>query len=229
MSGEFLHFSFTIFTTGPDNFFCKSYSACTLAGFATGGPRRRPGVLPLSRKFCFASAFLHCRACSNQLFILQVLALLEKQHEKRVAESAQVVKIVELEVVARSQADRIAELEVTCTDFKCEKDKVTDGYQRLAEKHKSLAEKAEHDKTKLVEAHAVEITKLHADLDLETRSYTEYRQNVHCQLHRLHKAVASSFKEVKAQCLPFPNKGVKVEEMIDRVVMEVKAVLDTIW
>jgi hypothetical protein len=52
---------------------------------------------------------------------------------------------------------------------------------------------------------------------------------VHCQLHGLHKAVASSFKEVKAQCLPFPNKGVKVEEMIDWVVMEVKAVLDTIW
>jgi hypothetical protein len=39
-----------------------------------------------------------------------------------------VVKIAELEVVARSQADRIAELEVTCTDFKHEKDTVTDGY-----------------------------------------------------------------------------------------------------
>jgi hypothetical protein len=29
--------------------------------------------------------------------------------------------IAELEVVARSQADKIAELEVTCVDFKCEK------------------------------------------------------------------------------------------------------------
>jgi hypothetical protein len=57
-----------------------------------------------------------------------MLALSEKQREKRVAESAQVAKIAELEAVARSQADRIAELEVTCTDFKCEKDKVTDGY-----------------------------------------------------------------------------------------------------
>jgi uncharacterized coiled-coil protein SlyX len=65
-----------------------------------------------------------------------------------------VVKIVELEVVARSQADRIAELEVTCADFKREKDKVTDGYRRLAEKHKSLAEKTEHEKTRLAEAHA---------------------------------------------------------------------------
>jgi hypothetical protein len=45
-------------------------------------------------------------------------------------------------------------------------------------------------------------------LDLETSSYTEY-------LHELHEAVASSFDEVKAQCLPFPDKGAKVEEMID--------------
>jgi uncharacterized coiled-coil protein SlyX len=62
-----------------------------------------------------------------------------------------VVKIAELEVVARSQADRIAELEVTCTDFKHEKDTVTDGYRRLAETHKSLAEKVKHDKTKHAE------------------------------------------------------------------------------
>jgi uncharacterized coiled-coil protein SlyX len=83
-----------------------------------------------------------------------------------------VAKIVELEVVVRSQDDRIAELEATCTDFKCEKDKVTDGYRRLAEKHKSLAEKVKHEKTRLVQSHAVEVTKHHADLDLETCSYT---------------------------------------------------------
>jgi predicted nuclease with TOPRIM domain len=87
-------------------------------------------------------------------------------------------------MVARSQADRIAELEVTCADFKREKDRVTDGFQRLAKKHKSLVEKAEHDKTKLVEAHAVEIAKLHVDLDLEIHSYTEYHQNVRCRLHQ---------------------------------------------
>jgi uncharacterized coiled-coil protein SlyX len=146
-----------------------------------------------------------------------------------VTELAQVAMIVELEAVARSQANRIAELEATCADFKREKDKATDGYRRLAEKHKSFAEKAEHDKKKLVEAHAAKLTKLHADLDLETRSYTEYHQTVRCRLHKLHEAIASSFEEVKAQCLPFPNKGTKVEEMIDWVVEEVKAVPDIVW
>jgi hypothetical protein len=34
VSGEFLHFSFMIFTACPDNFFCRSYPACTLARFA---------------------------------------------------------------------------------------------------------------------------------------------------------------------------------------------------
>jgi uncharacterized coiled-coil protein SlyX len=126
-----------------------------------------------------------------------------------------VVKIAELEVVSRSQADRIIELMATCVDFKREKDKVTDGYRRLAKKHKSLAEKAEHEKTKLAEAQATELTKLHAYLDLETHSYTKYCHNVHRRLHELHEAVASTFEEVKAQCLPFPDKGVKVEEMID--------------
>jgi uncharacterized coiled-coil protein SlyX len=162
-------------------------------------------------------------------FISQALALSEKQREKRAAESVQVAKIVELEVVVRSQADKITELETTCGDLKCEKDKVTDGYRRLAEKHKSLAEKAEEDETRLAEAHAVELTKLHADLDLETRNYTEYRQNVCRQLHELHETVASSFDEVKAHCLPFPDKGAKVEEMTDWVVGEVKAVPDTVW
>jgi hypothetical protein len=52
---------------------------------------------------------------------------------------------------------------------------------------------------------------------------------VRYRLCELHKAVTSSFKEVKAQYLPFPDKGAKVEEMIDWVVREVKAVLDTIW
>jgi uncharacterized coiled-coil protein SlyX len=104
-----------------------------------------------------------------------------------------VAKIAELEVVARSQDDRIAELETTCADIKCEKDKVTDGYQRLAEKHKSLTEKAKEDKTNLAKAHAAKLTKLHTDLDLETHSYTEYRQNVRRQLLELHEAVSSSF------------------------------------
>jgi hypothetical protein len=174
VSGEFLRFGFTIFTVGPDNFFCRSYPSCTIARFAVGEPRWRPGVLPSSRKFCFASPFLCYRARSNQLFISQALALSKKQCEKRVAELAQMAKIVELQAVARSEADIIAELEVTYADLKRENDKVTDGYRRLAEKHKSFVEKAEDDKTKLAEAHAAELTKLHTGLDLETRSYTKY-------------------------------------------------------
>jgi hypothetical protein len=31
------------------------------------------------------------------------------------------------------------------------------------------------------------------------------------------------------QCLPFPDKGAKVEEMIDWVIGEVKAVPNTVW
>jgi CRISPR/Cas system CMR-associated protein Cmr5 small subunit len=100
--------------------------------------------------------------------------------------------------VARSQADRIIELEATCADFRREKDKVTDGYRRLVEKHRSLTERAEHEKTKLAEAHAAEVTKLRADLDLETWSYTKYHQTVRRCLRDLHEAVSSSFEEVKA-------------------------------
>jgi predicted nuclease with TOPRIM domain len=106
---------------------------------------------------------------------LHALALLGKQHEKRATESAQMAKIAELEVVMRSQTDKIVELEVAYTNLKREKDKVTDGYQRLSEKHKALAERAEQDKTKLAEAHVVELAKIHSDFDLETHTYIEYR------------------------------------------------------
>jgi hypothetical protein len=54
-------------------------------------------------------------------FISQALALSKKQREKRVAELAQVAKIAELQAVARSEVDRIAEFEAACTDLKCEK------------------------------------------------------------------------------------------------------------
>jgi uncharacterized coiled-coil protein SlyX len=158
-----------------------------------------------------------------------MLALLGKQRENRAVESAQMAMIVELEVVTRSQADKIAELEATCTNLKCEKDKVIDGYQRLSEKHKALAERAQQDKTRLVEAYVVELAKLHGDLDLETSNYIEYHQTVRHRLRELHEIVALSFDEVKAQCLPFPDKGTKVEEMINWVVGDVKAVLDTVW
>jgi hypothetical protein len=48
-------------------------------------------------------------------------------------------------------------------------------------------------------------------------------------LREIHETFASSFDEVQAQCLPFPDKGAKVEEMIDWVVGEVKALPDTVW
>jgi hypothetical protein len=38
-----------------------------------------------------------------------------------------------------------------------------------------FAEKAEWEKTELIETHEVELAKLRGDLDLETHSYTEYR------------------------------------------------------
>jgi hypothetical protein len=61
------------------------------------------------------------------------------------------------------------------------------------------------------------------------RSYIEYCQTVHRRLHQLHETVASSFDEAQTQYLPFPDKGAKVEEMIDLVVGEVMAVPDTVW
>jgi hypothetical protein len=107
-------------------------------------------------------------------------------------------KIVELEVVVMSKAGKITEPEAACVDLKREKDKVTDGYRRLSEKHKALAKRAEQDKMKLAEAHAVELAELQGDLDLETRNYREFHQTMRHQLRGFHETVASSFDEVKA-------------------------------
>jgi hypothetical protein len=49
------------------------------------------------------------------------------------------------------------------------------------------------------------------------------------RLRDLHETLASSFNKVKAQCMPFSNKGVIVEKMINWVGEEIKAVLDTLW
>jgi hypothetical protein len=81
----------------------------------------------------------------------------------------------------------------------------------------------------LVETQATELAKLRGDLDLETRSYTKYCLNVRHRLRELHETVASSFDEVKAWCLPFLDRGVNIEEMIDWVAGEVKIVPDTVW
>jgi hypothetical protein len=82
----------------------------------------------------------------------------------------QIAKVIELEVMTRLSANKIAELEVTCTDLKRGKDKLTDGSRRLVGKHKLL----EQDMAKLAEVVAAELTKLCDDLDLETHSYTKY-------------------------------------------------------
>jgi hypothetical protein len=103
--------------------------------------------------FCFVFIFSCYCTHSDRLFNLDTLALSEKLRAKRASESAQVVKNVELEVVMRSQAKKITELEMAYADLKCQKDNVTTGYRRLAAKHDAFTEKAEQEKTKLAEAH----------------------------------------------------------------------------
>jgi hypothetical protein len=105
---------------------------------------------------------------------------------------------VELEVVVRSQAEKIAGLEAACADLKRENKSVAAGYRRLSEKHKAFIEKTKQEKAKLAEIHATELARLRGDLDLEAHSYTEHRRNVRCQLHELHETVASSFEEIRA-------------------------------
>jgi hypothetical protein len=80
------------------------------------------------------------------------------------------------------------------------------------------------DPTQLAPSLDLPLESLDEDLDLETHSYIACRW-----LHELHDTVASSFDKVKAQCLSFPDKGGKVEEMIDWVVGEVKGVPDDVW
>jgi hypothetical protein len=97
-----------------------------------------------------------------------------------------------------------------CADLEQEKEDVTVGHRRLLTKHKTIAEKTDQEGEQHAETQA-KLRKLYNNLDLETHSYPEYCQNMHGRLHDLHKALASSFDEVKVQCMPFPNKGVVVE------------------
>jgi hypothetical protein len=104
---------------------------------------------------------------------------------------------VELEVLMKSQAKKIAKLEAAYTDLKCEKDNVTTSYRRLAEKHNAFTDKAEHERKELTETHTMELARIHGDLNLDTHNYTEYGQNVRHGLRELHETVTSSFDEVK--------------------------------
>jgi DNA repair exonuclease SbcCD ATPase subunit len=157
------------------------------------------------------------------------LMLSEDQHKRWVTASARAAKSAELEVLVKSQAEKIAQLEKACADLKREKDSVTTGYQRLSEKHKMFTERAEQEKTNLAEAHATEVAKIQEELNEETQNYIDYRLNVHHCLHEFHEVVASLFKEVKARCLPVPASGMKVEEMINWVAGEVQTVPDNMW
>jgi hypothetical protein len=118
---------------------------------------------------------------------------------------------------------------MACADLKHEKESVAAGYWRLLEKHKAFIKKTEQEKIELAEIHTTELGWLREDLHFEMCSYTEYHQNVRCQLRELHEMVASLFEEVKMQCLPFPGKGTKIGEMIDCVAGEVKTMPNTVW
>jgi predicted nuclease with TOPRIM domain len=148
---------------------------------------------------------------------------------KRVVETAQATKNVELESLVKLQAQKIAELEATYVNLNHEKESLTSSYQRLSEKHKTLVEKVDWEKAELAEAHAMELAGVQEELDKETQDYTDYRLNMRHRLRDLHGVVASSFGEVKARCLPFPIWNAKVEELIDWVVGEVKTMPDTVW
>jgi hypothetical protein len=87
--------------------------------------------------------------------------------------------------------------------------------RRLSDKHKAFVAKAEQEKVELMEAHAMELAEMEEELDKETQGYTDYRLNVQCCLWGLHEVLASSFREVKALCLPFPTQSAKVEDLID--------------
>jgi hypothetical protein len=133
-----------------------------------------------------------------------------------------------LKALTKSQTDKIPELEKACANLQREKENVIVRYRKLAAKHKALVEKMEQEKMQLVEAQA-KLAQLRDDLDLETCSYMKYHQNVCSRLCGLHEMLASSFDEIKAQCMPFPNKGVLAEMMIDCIGEETKAVPDTVW
>jgi hypothetical protein len=229
VSGEFLCFSLAFVTTGPDNRFTGVAQPLPSLGFPLEDLDENLESCVCRISFVLPSYFHTFVLALIDCSILQALALSKKQRVERAIESSQIAKNAELEVLVRAQAEKITELETAYADLKREKGNVTIGYRRLVAKHDAFVEKVEQEKAKLAEAHAAEVAKFRGDLDLEMRSYTEYLQTVWHQLRKLHETVASSFDEVQAQCLSFLDKGAKVEEMIDWVIGEVKAMPDTVW
>jgi hypothetical protein len=148
---------------------------------------------------------------------------------KRPADAARADKNTDLELLVNAQALNIAELEAACTNLKLEKENLMTSYWKLLEKHKILVEKAELEKAEITEVHAAEVAKINDGLDKETQDYTDYHLNVRHRLRTLHDVVASSFGEVNAWCFPFPARNVKVEDLINWVGEEVKAMPRTLW
>jgi hypothetical protein len=124
-------------------------------------------------KFWLTFKFLGYCARSDCLFISTCTHTIREPLGNRTAELARAAKSAELKVAACSQAEKIAELEMTCADLKHEKQCVAAGYRRLSDKHKVFIEKTEQEKTELVEIHATVLARLRGDLDLETCSYTK--------------------------------------------------------
>jgi phage host-nuclease inhibitor protein Gam len=112
--------------------------------------------------------------------------------------------------------------------LKLKKENVIAGYQRLSEKHKELGEKAEQEKAEIAEAHTVELAEVRDELAKETQGYMDYCLYVRQCLRDLHEMLAASFGEVMVQWLPFLTRNASVEELINWVAEEVKAVPRTV-
>jgi hypothetical protein len=114
---------------------------------------------------------------------------------------------VELEVVVRSQAEKIAELEVACADLKRENKSVAAGYWRLSEKHKAFIEKTKQEKVKLAEIHATELARLRgiwiwrriatrSTVGMCGASFTNFMKQLHRHLRKSGHSVCPSLAKV---------------------------------
>jgi hypothetical protein len=111
-------------------------------------------MLLASCMFSFAFVFSCYCTCSDRLFNFTGVC---SERAKRAAESVRAAISEELEVLARSQVKKIAELETACANLKLKKESVATGYRRLSEKHRMFVEKAKREKAELIETHATEL------------------------------------------------------------------------
>jgi hypothetical protein len=161
VSGEFFFcFSLTFVIVDPDSCFTGAVRPSPSLDFPLEDLDKSLESYLCHVSFVLPSYFHTFVLALIDCSISQALALLEKQHVERVIESTQIAKNVELEVLVKSQAEKIAKLEAAYANLKREKENVTTSYQRLTVKHDAFVVKVEQEKAKLVEAHAAEVTKL---------------------------------------------------------------------